>query len=517
MLERLARQIPDAPLLSDLGEDGTLRTLTAAALLEEVFLLGDGLLAGGLGQAHVAIVSRNCSRYFVTLLSVLCGDAVAIPIDAQAPQPLLGTLLDRCDADAVFCDLPSLPRVLAAQKDRPRIRTVVTLEGKVPGLPSYEEILAAGSDPAYRGRFRTLEPDPDALRVILFSSGTTGANKGVMLSQANLLANFLGVVRDSKSSPDEHVTMSLIPLHHAACIAHTLCKVAVGRHNCFCGDLRDAVTLFRIARPDRTMAVPVIIESFYRQISAGAPPAGLSRYFTCVGAPLRPELIRKMGEAGIRVQNFYGATECGPAISLNMDTEEDPYTVGRPLSGTEIRLDDVDAHGVGTLHVRGKSVALGYYKDPEATRAVFGPDGFFNTGDSVRLDERGRIVLMGRKANTIVLPNGENVYPEELERLVCGQLDYVAEALVYPACFRIGNASRTVLCAGLYIPDPARRADRARIGADLIRINRELPAFKRIEYAELPGAPYPKTASHKLLRTGLPEDCSQTGILLTER
>ena len=122
---------------------------------------------------------------------------------------------------------------------------------------------------------------------------------------------------------------------------------------------------------------------------------------------------------------------------------------------------------------------------------------------------------MGRKANTLVLPNGENIHPQEIEQLIRTELDYVAEAVVYAARLQVGKAARQVLCAGLYVPDEARRADRARIEEDLHRINRGLPAFKRIEYVEVPDTAYPKTASLKLRRTGLPEDCSGTGILLT--
>ncbi len=528
VLERAAHIQPDQPFLSDPGPDGCIRTHTAAALHEEFLQLGEGLLATGLGTAHIAIVSRNCSRYAIALLSILCGDGVVVPIDAQAPLPLLETLLRQGDADAVFCDQPSLSKVLEAQRHCPRIRTVITLEGRSDGVLSYEELLAAGKG---RSRYRSLEPDPDVLRMILFSSGTTGANKGVMLSLTNLFSDILSILKGEVFTLEKR-RIALVPMHHAACICFTLSGIVTGRHNYFCGDLRDCMTLIRLFRPDRLMVVPMMVDAFYRQICAASRKAGLPKpdpqlarglfggnlqYISSGGAALRPELIRGMTEAGFSIINIYGTTECGPTIAINLDTAHDPVSVGPPLPGLEIRLDDTDEDGVGTLCVRGKNIALGYYKDPEATRAVFGADGFFNTGDSVRLDEQGRIVHMGRKANTLVLPNGENVNPQELEHLICTEMDYVAEAVVYTARLQRGKAVSQVLCAGLYIPDPARRADRARIGADLLRIDRELPAYKRIEYAELPDAPYPKTASHKLLRTGLPEDCSQTGILLTER
>ena len=528
MLERLARLLPDRPVLSDPGPDGKFLTYTAAALHEEFLLLGEGLLATGLGAAHVAIVSRNCSRYVIALLSILCGEGVVVPIDAQAPLPLLETLLTRGDVDAVFCDQPSLSNVLEAQRHCPRVRTVITLEGRSEGLLSYEDLLAAGQG---RSRFRSMEPDPDSLRMILFSSGTTGANKGVMLSHTNLLSDILSILH-GEAFTLEKSRIGLVPMHHAACICFTLAGLATGRHSCFCGDLRDSMPLIRLFRPDRLMVVPMMVDAFHRQIRAAARKAGLAkpgprtardlfggnlRYISSGGAALNPELIRDMNEAGIRIINIYGTTECGPTIAINLDTVHDPVSVGPPLPGIEIRLDDPDEDGVGTLCVRGKNVALGYYKDPEATRAVFGADGFFNTGDSVRIDAQGRIVHMGRKADTLVLPNGENIHPQELEHRLLTELDYVAEAIVYTARLQLGRASRKVLCAGLFVPDAVRRADRTRITADLRRINLDLPSFKRIEYVEIPDSAYPRTASLKLRRTGLPEDCSGTGIILTEK
>ena len=530
MLERLARIQPDHPAFSGLGEDGRIRTISFAALYEEVSCLGDGLLAAGLGQAHVAIVSRDCSRYAVALLSALCGSAVVVPLDARAPQPLLEALLERSDAVAVLCDSANLSRVLAAQRKLPRLRNVIILEGRADGVLSYDGLLASGREPYNRGRFLRLEPDPDAMRMILFSSGTTGTNKGVMLSPANLLSNVQSLL-STGAIPEEAHRMSLIPLHHAACIAFTLMSLALGMQNCFCGDLRDCMTLFRLFRPERIQTVPLMIESFYRQIRAAARKAGLQksgpqtardlfggrlRSIACGGAALRPELIRDMYEAGIVVHNLYGTTECGPGIAVNADTAHDPLTVGPPLPGLEIRLDDPDEHGAGTLCVRGKSIALGYYKDPDATRAVFGPDGFFNTGDSVRITEDGRILHLGRKASTLVLPSGENLHPQEIEQLIASRMDFVTEAVVYLAGLTLGKATREVLCAGLYIPDPDLRADRARIAAGIQRINQDLPAFARIDYIELPDTAYPRTTSLKLRRTTLPQTCSGDGILLTE-
>lgn len=528
MLSRLVEFRADCPILSEMGPDGIIHSCTCAELYEEVMCLGEGLLAAGLGKAHLAVVSRNSSRYVKLALAVLCGENVLIPIDALAPQPLLETLLSRCDADAVLCDQPSLPAVLEARRHCPNIRKVITLEGEGADL-SYDAIVESGGAVASDGVFRTLRPESATMAFILFSSGTTGTNKGVMLSRTNIIEEILVSFAGTEQVVGQR-SLCLIPMHHAACLCYTLSTLMAGMHNFFGGDVRSTLSCLGQFRPERIMAVPMMVESYYKQLCAAARRAGEEkptpgmvrdllggslRLIVSGGAGLNPETIRGMNALGIRVFNIYGATECSPIISINRDTVTDNRTVGRPVPGLEVRLDDPDETGVGTLCLRGKKIAMGYYKDPEATRAVFGADGFFNTGDSVRLTEDGRIVHLGRKVNTLVLSSGENIYPQEIEQRIVSEIDCVTEAVVYLATLHIGKASREVLCAGLYIPEASQRADRAAVGEAMRKVNGELPPGTQIEYVELPDTPYPRTASMKLRRTDLPRDCSGDGILLT--
>ena len=188
--------------------------------------------------------------------------------------------------------------------------------------------------------------------------------------------------------------------------------------------------------------------------------------------------------------------------------------MGKACPGLEVKIANPDADGIGDLCVRGKSVFRGYYKDPEATAAVFDEEGYFNTGDSARIDAEGRIFLMGRKKNTIVLPNGKNICPEEVENVIETNLDFAEDIVVYRADLRTGNATREMLCAGLYIPDEEQRANRDAITAAMRKVNELLPDYKRIEYIELPTAAYEKTSTRKIKRAGLPTVCSGEGINL---
>ena len=187
-------------------------------------------------------------------------------------------------------------------------------------------------------------------------------------------------------------------------------------------------------------------------------------------------------------------------------------SVGTPCPGLQVKIANPDENGVGDLCVKGKSVFKEYYKDPEATAAVFDSEGYFNTGDSARIDSKGRIFLSGRKKNTIVLDNGKNICPEEVENVIEANMDYADEIVVYQAEMTAGNVVKHVICAGIFIKDEEIRANREKVKADIEKINHLLPDYKRVEFLELPSEEYAKTSSRKIRRAELPHTCSEDGI-----
>ena len=552
MIGRLAAQKPGAQILAELDKDKRIVYHTASDIYEEFMNLGDGLIAAGLKDAHIAIVSENCCRYVIADMTISSGVGVVTPIDYNAPLPLLVTLLGKCDADAVLCGADRLEILGQAQKECPRLKTVITIDRKVEGVPFYEEIVAAGAALKDSSVFRTLELDLDAPAKILFTSGTTGANKGVVLTNANLAANMLNCMDVIMANEVCNTSMSVLPMHHATEInTHIMARIGSGRLTYINGNMRQMMVNIRIFQPGIITVVPMIVNAFYKSIWATArkegkaeklekgikisnflrkfgidithklfadlyKPFGGNLYMiVCGGSMLNPVVIKGMNDLGIRVENGYGITECGPLISMNANPLEEHLSVGRPCPSMEVRIDAPDENGIGELCVRGKSVSHGYYKDPGATAAVFGADGFFNTGDSAWIDRKGRIMLVGRKKNTIVLPNGKNVSPEEVENAIEAGLDgYADDIAVYQADLVTGTMTQPVLCAGLYISDDVKRADRAAVEADIRRINGSLPSYKRIEYIELPDVPYEKTATRKIKRTLLPTVCSGQGIVM---
>ena len=551
MLTRINRLIPDTRVLAYLDKDKKIQYITAHELYEEVMCLGDGLIDAGLAGAHIAIVSENCCRYVIADIAISSGVGVVTPIDCNAPVALMQQLLTKCDADAVLCGAGYLDIVREAQKSCPRVKTLITIDRKVTGVPFYEELVEKGRTMASASVYREIELNLDAPAKILFTSGTTGANKGVVLTNANLTANMLNCLDVIQVDEGENTSMSVLPMHHATEInTHIMARIGCGRLTYINDNMRNMMANIKIFQPTVLTVVPMIATAFYKNIWASAKKAGMDkklrkgirlcnllrkfgvdkthelfkdvyapfggklRLIVCGGSMLNPVVIKGMNDLGIRIHNGYGITECGPLISMNADTLDEHLSVGHPCPALEAKIVNPDETGVGDLCVRGKNVAKGYYKDPEATAEVFGADGFFNTGDSARIDRRGRIFLMGRKKNTIVLSNGKNICPEEVENVIESNLDYANDIVVYQAVLRSGPFVRETLVAGLYIEDPDKRADDDALIADFKRINALLPDYKRIEYIELPDREYEKTSTRKIRRTTLPKECSGTGISL---
>ena len=548
MLGRINRMIPHKVLLAELDAGNNMVEYTAQNIYNEVMALGEGLVAEGLKGAHIAIVSENCCRYVIADISISSGVGVVVPVDVNSPDNLMATLLQKSDADAVLCGADLVELMVQMQKCCPRLKKIITLDRKVEGYTYYEEIVGKGK--TLDGEYRNVELDLDAPAKILFTSGTTGANKGVVLTNANLAANMVNCM-DSIMTAGDTTSMSVLPMHHATEInTHIMTRIGSGRLTYVNGNMRNLMKNMKVFKPHLITVVPMIANAFYRNIQAGVKKAGKEEklqkgiklsnmlrkigidrthkmfadlfvpfggnlnMIVCGGSMLNPVVIKGMNDLGVRMENGYGITECGPLISINGDTLSEHLSVGKPCPGLQVKIASPDADGIGDLCVKGKSVFKEYYKDPEATAAVFDEEGFFNTGDSARIDSKGRIFLVGRKKNTIVLENGKNVCPEEIENVIETNMGYADEIAVYQAELKVGNVSRSVICAGIFIKDEQERGNRRAIEADMERINALLPDYKRIEYVELPSSEYQKTSSRKIIRKNLPQNCSGEGILL---
>ena len=232
------------------------------------------------------------------------------------------------------------------------------------------------------------------------------------------------------------------------------------------------------------------------------PFGGNLKQIVCGGAMLNPEVVKGMLDLGIYIVNGYGITECGPLVSMNTETAKEPYSIGKAAPNLEIKVADLNEDNIGELCVKGASVSKGYYKDEEGTKAVYDADGFFHTGDLVRIDNKNRIFLAGRKKNIIILDNGKNVCPEEIELEVSNNVLYAKECVAYIG--QIGNDKlKQGICLGLYIEDEEMRKNKEQIKADFRALNKTLPSYKQINYINLVNTEYEKTSTRKIKRDKL--------------
>jgi len=539
IFERIAKYIPDKKIIGELDKDKNIIYHTALDLLNDVEAIGDGLIGQGLEGKHIAISADNSYRYVITDLAIAGGVGIVTPIDKDAPNDLFTTLINRCDAEAIICSYHMIKKVEEIKDGCPKLKKIITIDKKVEGYPCLTEIMEEGKklSPYYHDK----KLDLSAPAKLLFTSGTTGANKGVILSQNNLAANTINCLDVIKAGPDEiNTSMSILPMHHATEInTHILARIAAGRLTYINDSMKNMMTNIKIFKPYNITIVPMIANAFYRTIWANAAKAGkdkllkkgikvckIARLFgkdithklfkdvfvnfggnlkeiVCGGAMLNPEVVKGFRDLGVFIVNGFGITECGPLVSMNTDTLNEPYSVGTACPGLEVKLAKINEDGVGELCVKGKSVSLGYYKDPEATAKVFDKDGFFHTGDLARMDKKGRIFLSGRKKNVIVLDNGKNVCPEEIETEVANGIEYAKECVAYSAEFDNGNKVLEGICLGLFIEDEEIRKNRNKILEDFRNLNKKLPNYKRIAYINLVDNEYEKTSTRKIKRDNL--------------
>lgn len=333
----------------------------------------------------------------------------------------------------------------------------------------------------------------DDLMMLMFTSGTTGRSKGVMLSERNMCASlhtYSEVAENwitdrlpaGQKLPLSHMT--LLPLFHMACFVCVMSYPPAGWTLNLCGDIRDFYRDLGLMHSDVMASAPVLVETIYKDMKRGR----VSRLnglwdLCCSSAALDPKMLLELAQNGFVVNQCYGMTETfGDGILNFTQVEKHMSAVGKPDDHVQYKLDET-----GEICIKGDCVMLGYYKDPEATAEVIDADGWFHTGDLARMDEEGFYYITGRKKNLIILASGENVSPEELEKKLA-LCPAITECIV--------KEKGQKICAVIYCPEDKQEEVRAFV----TEVNRSLPLYKRISAVEFTAEPLPRNALGKLLR-----------------
>ncbi len=467
----------------------------------EVSAIRKGLSAEGFSKSHIALIGASSVFWIESYLGITTGDNVAVPLDCNLPAEDLLDLINRSDSEALFLSPKLVSLVDKVKLSCPGIRKIWLLCDDTDDALSLAKLKEAG-----RNSSDVEGSGADDIATIIFTSGTTGKSKGVMLTQENLSTNVEAVQFTAEPGC---VLMSVLPIHHAFCLVMDWLKgFSLGVVVCINDSFLHMVRNMGIFKPEVMLMVPLMIESIYKRLEAAGPsiPAealaqnvfgGNLRIIFTGGAHLDPFYIEKFEKYGVDILEGYGMSECSPVISSNTPQDHKPGSIGRPLPNVEIKIENDE------ILVRGSSVMKGYYKMPEETEKTL-KDGWLHTGDKGYLDEDGYLFINGRVKNLIILSNGENISPEEIENKI-GLSPLVAEVIV--------TGEDNGLTARIY---PEKElADAKGMDEDEVRTsiqsfideyNLLQPTYRRVTGLVIRNNPFIKNATSKILRAKALED-----------
>lgn len=545
ILSHAAKRYPNrAAYCQPEGKD-TRSEITFAELKTNVNALRAALVARGLAWGHSAIFGESSYQWITAYLALVTGCGAAVPLDKENPVETVAKQICHADVQTVFCSARCLKKLQKVLPDCPGVKTVVMMRtDEAPELPEGMEalfmdtLLQEGKALlAERGEAALPEKvDPDALAVIIYTSGTTGANKGVMLSNRNIMGTLRGCARLLHYP---RTSISVLPINHSYELhAHLMSCLYCGTTVFLNNDLKRMLQNIEQFAPEMSCMVPMMLDLLVKKIKKQIEDSGKSakfkataklsnallkmgidvrrrlfspvltalggnlRMIICGGAALSQDTADFLRTVGVTVYNGYGITECSPVAAVNPLAKVRRHSVGHLLPTMTARIADPDENGNGEIQLYGENVMLGYYKAPEDTRAVFTEDGWFRTGDIGHIDKFNYLYISGRLKNLIILPNGKNVCPEELEQALTERMPYIKECVV------MSDEAGTGIYALIY-PDPEEMkarglTDPAQIKAfmqpDMQAFNRDMPGFKRIADFEITETEFAKNTTHKIQR-----------------
>ena len=505
-------------------------------LRDDVRALTTQLISMGLAGKHIALVGKLSYNWVLVYYSAMCMGSVLAPLDRDWLGKDLADTAAKADAAIVFCDsdVREKGEEMAAFVG---IGAPVLVDGN--GEGSLAALVEAGREKLASGdkSYYEAEIDPDALALLVFTSGTTGKGKGVMLSQHNILSDMADVLPFIDFGGK---TVGVLPPHHTyGSSVNILGHNCIGVNVYISAGLRYVAKELKEEQPEHLILVPLYLETFYRRIMATlkeqkkdklvfrmikfsnflrklgidvrkklfgkvlASFGGKVKMIISGGAAINQDIVYLFDGLGITVLNGYGITECAPIIAVNHSRRVVRGSVGFPLPIDTVKIDQPNEDGEGEILVKGSNIMLGYYKDEEATKDAFDEEGYFRTGDYGKLDKDGALFITGRKKNLIILSNGKNVYPEEIENefvSVPGVLDVV----VYEGQSRRGMAYNTIVCEIYPDKDYLEKNGIEDVSGHLQpfvdEFNRTAPPYKKIGVLKVRDEEFPKNTLRKIMR-----------------
>ena len=546
MLEKSGKKFGSRPAyIYKTDEPGIFKEITHKEFRDDINNFGTALINLGLKGKRIAVISENRYEWGVAYLATATGVGIIVPLDKALPDNEIESLMIRSEIEAIVYS-SKYDKIMNEIKDKKNTNVKffisMDLDKKENDIYSQKELMEKGKELIESGNteFLNAEIDNETMGIMLFTSGTTAMSKAVMLSHKNICSNLMDITSVIKLT-DKDRLLSFLPLHHTfECTVGFLYPISIGASIAFCEGIRhiaDNVKEFQITA---MISVPILYETIYKRIIKGIEKkgklddvkkgikiskfflkfgidirrkvfkeihenlGGKARLFVAGGAALDPEAEEGFNNFGIKMLQGYGLTESSPVIAAEDDKYQKLGSIGKAFPSLEVKIDEPDEEGIGELLARGPSIMLGYYNNEEATKETL-EDGWLHTGDLAKIDDEGYIFISGRKKFVIVLKNGKNIYPEELETLV-NKIEGVKESFVYGKPEDDGDYK--ICCKIVYDKDLVKshykvsdeQEIKEAIWQEVKKVNKTMPAYKYIREIIVTEKELIKTTTQKIKR-----------------
>ncbi len=524
---------------------GVFREITYKDFAKDIRDFGTALVSLGLKGKRIAVISDNRYEWCVTYLAVTTGTGVVVPLDKALPANEIESLIIRSEVEAIVYS-SKYDEIMNEIKDKKtsNVKYFISmdLDKKENDIYSQKELMEYGDKLLKEGNTEYLDSEinVEEMGIMLFTSGTTAMSKAVMLSQRNICANLMDIASVIKLVPEDRM-LSFLPLHHTfECTVGFLYPISKGSSIAFCEGIRHIADNAKEYQVTAMISVPILFETMYKKIMKGIEKkgkletvkkgikisnfllkfgidirrklfkevidnlGGKARLFVAGGAALDPVAEKGFNELGVKMIQGYGLTESSPVIAAEDDKYQRLGSIGKAFPSLDVKIAEPNEEGIGELLVKGPTIMLGYYNNEEATKETL-EDGWLHTGDLAKIDKDGFIFISGRKKFVIVLKNGKNIYPEELETIV-NKIEGVTESFVYgrpeddgdyKICAKIVYDKETV--EAIYGTNDEEKL-KDLIWQEVKKVNKTMPAYKYIREISITDKALIKTTTQKIKR-----------------
>ena len=526
------------------NEEGKYRTITHREVRDMVDSLGTVLINLGLKGKRIAIIGENRYEWEIAYLAIVCGTGIVVPLDKSLPENELEELIERSEVEAIFYSKKyeeTIEKIKYSQKNKLKHMISMDLKKHSKGIYSQEELIETGEKLLEKGNREFIDAiiNEKEMSIMLFTSGTTSKSKVVALSHKNICSNLMDIGEVLNVTSDD-VLLSILPIHHVfECTVGFLFSLYKGAQTVFCDGLRHVVENLNEYQVTVMACVPAIYERIFMIIRKQLEKqgkleeilkneekykkasmeerkevfkeihniiGGKIKLFISGAAALDSKIEEKYRLLGINIVQGYGLTETSPVVAIGTNKYYKTGSIGKTVPNVEAKIVDINDEGIGELIVKGPNVMLGYYNNEEATKEVI-KDGWFYTGDLAKIDEEGYIYICGRKKSVIVLKNGKNIFPEEMENLV-NKIEGVKESFIFGKQQSEDKNDIKINVKIVFDRDIVRDVYKVQTDSEIQEvlskkikeINQTMPKYKSIKGILLTEEPLIKTTTNKIKR-----------------